>query len=187
MDGGGTRDGADPGTLDRTFAAVVCDWDGTLVPDRRARVVGLRRAVETLCRFGVEVVIVSGTHVGNVDPQLGARPVGPGELHLCLNRGSEVFRVGHRGPELVWRRQAGPDEDEALDRAAAATVARLGRHALPTRVVSQRLNRRKIDLVPDDPRWADPPKARICEQLYAVEKRLHYHGVDLASLVSIAE
>jgi hypothetical protein len=173
--------------LDRTFAAVVCDWDGTLVPDRHAKVVALRRAVESLCRFGVEVVIVSGTHVGNVDPQLGARPEGPGELHLCLNRGSEVFRVGREGPELVWRRQARPDEEAALDRAAAATVQRLARNGLAARVVSQRLNRRKIDLVPDDPRWADPPKARIGELLEAVEKRLHDHGLDLASVVAVAE
>jgi trehalose/maltose hydrolase-like predicted phosphorylase len=187
MDGSRTEGRVGPGMLDRTFAAVVCDWDGTLVPDRHAKVTGLRRAIEALCRFGVEVVIVSGTHVGNVDPQLGARPVGPGELHLCLNRGSEVFRVGRRGPELVWRRQARPDEEGALDRAAAATVQRLGRDALPTRVVSQRLNRRKIDLIPDDPRWADPPKARIGDLLEAVEKRLRDHGLDLPSVVAIAE
>ena len=36
--------------------------------------------------------------------------------------------------------------------------------------MSQRLNRRKIDLIPE-PEWADPPKARIAELLLAVEER----------------
>ena len=36
--------------------------------------------------------------------------------------------------------------------------------------MSQRLNRRKIDLIPL-PEWADPPKAQIDELLAAVEAR----------------
>src|SRR3954452_17270709 len=94
---------------DRTFEAFVFDWDGTAVPDRRADASEARRLIEALCAAAVEVIIVSGTHVGNVDGQLQARPSGPGRLHLCLNRGSEVFVVGPDGPDLVWRRQATDD------------------------------------------------------------------------------
>ena len=56
------------------------------------------QASEALCAAGLEVFVVSGTNVRNVDGQMRARPEGPGELHLLLNRGSEVFRVDRRGP-----------------------------------------------------------------------------------------
>jgi hypothetical protein len=141
--------------LDRRFEAVVFDWDGTAVPDRAADATDLRRAVEGLCALGMELVVVTGTHVGNVDGQLRAQPHGPGRLHLCLNRGSEVFRVDERGPELVARREASADEDAALSAAAEATVAKLAERGLRAEIVSQRLNRRKIDLIPE-PEWADP-------------------------------
>src|ERR1022692_4374786 len=75
------------------FEAAVFDWDGTAVPDRHADAGAVRAHVEQLCNAGMHEVIVSGTHVGNVDGQLGARPAGPGYLFLCLNRGSEVFEV----------------------------------------------------------------------------------------------
>ena len=109
--------------LDRTYDALVFDWDGTAVPDRGADAAAVRARVESLCAAGIHVVVVSGTHVGNIDGQLKARPAGPGCLHLCLNRGSEVFEVTSAGAEQVWRRAATEDEDAALDRAAALTVA----------------------------------------------------------------
>lgn len=171
--------------LDRTFAAVVFDWDGTAVPDRRADAGRVRRLVEELCGHAVEVVVVSGTHVGNVDGQLAARPDGPGRLHLCLNRGSQVYRVGADGPHLVHERVASPEEDAALDRAAAAVAERLAGHGLSTTVV-ERFNRRKIDLIPQ-PRWADPPKARIAALVRAVSARLSDAGLDgLAAVVALA-
>src|SRR5919198_4166419 len=63
--------------LDRRFEAFVFDWDGTAVPDRRADASGVRAAVERLCALGADVAVITGTHIGNVDPQLGARPAGP--------------------------------------------------------------------------------------------------------------
>src|SRR5207244_4366820 len=171
--------------LDRRFDAFVFDWDGTAVPDRRADVSGLRAAVERLCALGADVAVITGTHIGNVDPQLGVRPAGPGRLFLCLNRGSEVFRVDAEGPQLVERRQATPSEDSALDAAAAELVARLAEKGLRAEIVSQRLNRRKIDLIPEA-EWADPPKARIDELLAAVEKRLTAAGLDLRTAVELA-
>ena len=161
--------------LDRRFEAVVFDWDGTAVPDRQADAGKLRAVVEELCALGMELGVVTGTHVGNVDGQLAARPPGPGRLHLCMNRGSEVFRAGEAGLELVYRREASPEEDSALDAAAKATVEALARRGLEAAIVSQRLNRRKIDLIPV-PEWADPPKARIAELLEAVESRLQAAG-----------
>jgi hypothetical protein len=174
------------GPLDRTFEALVFDWDGTAVPDRAADATGVRERVEALSRAGVHIAVVSGTHVGNVDGQLRARPPGPGRLWLCLNRGSEVFEVGQDGPAVRWRRESTPDEDAALDRAAALTIERLADRGLESRVVSQRLNRRKIDVIPE-PEWDDPPKARIDALLDAVTARLADHGVEsLAEIVAIA-
>lgn len=136
----------------------------------------IRRAVEDACAAGLDLAIVSGTHLENVDDQLRARPAGPGSLVLLLNRGSEVFVVDRDGPQLVSRRTASPAEDAALTRAAELTVARLAARGLRTEIVSQRLNRRKIDLIPE-PAWADPPKARIGELLEAVERRLGVAGI----------
>ncbi|MGZ8612588.1 MAG: hypothetical protein ACXWX0_10015, partial [Actinomycetota bacterium] len=157
--------------LHRRFEAVAFDWDGTAVPDRTADAEPVRELVEALCAAGVDVLVVSGTHVGNVDGQLRARPNGPGQLHLLLNRGSEVFRVNRRGQHLVERRTATEEEDHALDEAARLAIERLAERGLHAEVVSQRLNRRKIDVIPE-PEWADPPKARIGELLEAVQERL---------------
>jgi glycosyl hydrolase family 65 len=176
-----TQDGAQAESrrsrvLDRRFEAIVFDWDGTAVPDRQADAGRVRELVEALCAHGMNLGIVTGTHVGNVDGQLQARPPGPGRLYLCLNRGSEVFAADTDGLRLVARREASPDEDRALDAAAEATVAALAARGLAAKVVSQRLNRRKIDLIPE-PEWADPPKAQIAELLDAVESRLDAAGL----------
>ena len=173
-----------PALLDRRFEAIVFDWDGTAVPDRQADAGTVRNAIEELCALGMQIAVISGTHLGNVDGQLRARPSGPGSLHLLLNRGSEVFRVGEQGPERIFATVATDAEEDALDRAAELTVERLGAQGLRAEIVSQRLNRRKIDLIPE-PEWADPPKARIAELLQAIEARLAAHGI--GSLAEAAE
>jgi trehalose/maltose hydrolase-like predicted phosphorylase len=176
-----------PTALDRRFEAIVFDWDGTAVPNREADATRLRGLIEELCSLGLELAVITGTHVGNVDGQLGARPSGPGRLYLCVNRGSEVFRADEDGARLLERREATPPEDAALDAAAEATVAALASRGLRAEIVSQRLNRRKIDLIPE-PGWADPPKARIAELLEAVEQRLHAAGLDgLQEAIELAE
>ena len=59
--------------------------------------------------------------------------------------------------------------------------------ACTAEIVSQRLNRRKVDVIPE-PEWSDPPKARISELLAAVEQRLRDAGLDgLRAAVLIAE
>jgi trehalose/maltose hydrolase-like predicted phosphorylase len=176
-----------PAPVARRFEAVVFDWDGTAVPDRQADARPVRELVEAACARGVDVVVISGTHVDNIDGQLHARPAGPGLLHLCLNRGSEVFAVDRSGVRLVDRRIASAQEDAALTAAAQLTVERLAERGLKAKIVSQRLNRRKIDLIPE-PAWADPPKARIGELLAAVEARLAGHDFTaLREVVELAE
>ena len=98
VEGAPSTDPAMPPPLARRFEAIVFDWDGTAVPDRHADASRMRRLVEEACAAGLELAVVSGTHVGNVDGQLAARPAGPGRLVLALNRGSEVFRVDRGGP-----------------------------------------------------------------------------------------
>ena len=82
------------------------------------------------------------------------------------------------------RRETRPGEDDALDRAAAATVAALAARGLATGEISTRLNRRKIDLMPQ-PAWADPPKSRIAELLAATTAALHEAGI--SSLHEVCE
>jgi trehalose/maltose hydrolase-like predicted phosphorylase len=175
-----------PKGLNRRFEAIIFDWDGTAVPDRLAEAARVRSLVEALCAAGVDMAVVSGTHVGNIDGQLQARPGGPGRLFLCLNRGSEVFLVDSMGPHAVYRRVASRKEDRLLTKAAELTVKRLAESGLKAEIVSQRLNRRKIDLIPL-PEWADPPKSRIAELLKAVQRRLQKAGVrSLREAVEIA-
>jgi trehalose/maltose hydrolase-like predicted phosphorylase len=170
-----------PAPLARRFEALLFDWDGTAVLDRQADGSEVRELVDELCAYGFVLGIVTGTHLGNVDGQLAARPPGPGRLYLCMNRGSEVFVADEAGVHLRYRREATPAEDAGLDAAAEATVAALGARGLRAEIVSQRLNRRKIDLIPE-PEWSDPPKARIAELLQAVQERLRAAG-----LVSLQE
>src|ERR1039457_6968771 len=81
-----------PVALQRRFEAIAFDWDGTAVSDRRADATSIRRQIERLTSLGVDVGVISGTHVENIDGQLQARPAGPGPPYLCVHRGSEVSR-----------------------------------------------------------------------------------------------
>ena len=170
--------------LNRRFRAIMFDWDGTAVPDRRADASILRDFLERLSRLGCHLVITSGTHLENVDDQLGARPAGPGRLFIDSNRGSEIWEVRQDGAVLRERRESRPGENEALDRAAAATVAALASRGIAIGEVSTRLNRRKIDLMPL-PGWSDPPKSRIAELLAATLATLRNAG--LGSLHEVCE
>lgn len=160
------------------------DWDGTAVVDRREDASELRALVERLCGLGCQLVVSSGTHLENVDDQLGARPGGPGRLLISSNRGSELWEIEATGPRLLLRRETRAGEDAALDRAVTALVTELGTKGLGTGTISQRLNRRKLDLMPGAA-WADPPKARIAELLEATMARLRAAGID--SLEQVCE
>lgn len=172
--------------FDETFEALIFDWDGTAVPDRKADAEAQRERVESCCQAGLNLFVVSGTSMENIDGQLRARPQGPGRLFLCCNRGSEIFEVSADGPVLRHRRTAGPEEDRSLDRTAELVVDRLAKVGLETKLVSSRLNRRKIDLIPVAG-WADPKKADMANLADAVRSRLAVVGIaDLAEVVSLA-
>jgi trehalose/maltose hydrolase-like predicted phosphorylase len=172
--------------LARRFEAIIFDLDATALPDRRADAARIRGLIEDAAARGLDLAIVSRTDVGTADGQLAARPAGPGGLILALNGGSEVFRVGQEGPQLAFRRAASAEEDAALSRAAQLTIERLASRGLDAGIVSGRLNRREIDLIPD-PEWEDPPKSRIAELLAAVEDRLASAGIaGLSEAVRIA-
>jgi trehalose/maltose hydrolase-like predicted phosphorylase/hydroxymethylpyrimidine pyrophosphatase-like HAD family hydrolase len=172
--------------LNSTAAAVVFDWDGTAVAERGRAADQVRRRVEQLCAKGVHVAVVSGTHVGNVDGQLAARPEGPGTLLLALNRGSELYQVTQNGPVLVHRQDEDPETTAQLDEAAAHAAAVLNERGLDVQVVDKRLNRRKIDLIPG-PEWHDPPKSKFSELERAVSARLRRHGIgSIADVARIA-
>ena len=151
------RSGAHPTpALDRRFEAVVFDWDGTAVPDREADASALRELVEELCALGLDLAVISGTPTSGTSTASCApvRP-GPGRLHFLVNRGSEVFRASSQGLDLLYRREATGDENAALDQAAAATVAALALRGVHAEIVSERLNRRKIDVIPELGRSAE--------------------------------
>src|ERR1017187_217578 len=175
-----------PVALQRRFEAIAFDWDGTAAPDRRADASPVRRQIEQLTSLGVDVGVISGTHVENIDGQLQARPAGPGHLYLCVNRGSEIYEADSSGVHLVERRTAAEAEEVALDRAAERTAAALHARGLTPLPITRRVNRRKLDLIPT-PGWEDPPKARIAELVDAVSARIRACGLgSLAVVVELA-
>lgn len=176
-----------PPELERAFRLIVFDRDGTAVTSRSADATAVTRALDRVLAAGSRAVIVTGTSFPNVARQLGSgiAAAHARRLHVATNRGSEVFGFDRRGePVLLWRRVATAAEDQALDRIAAEVKARLERlTGLSIEVVSNRLNRRKIDLIPE-PAWRDPPKSALTELLAATEARLRgaglHHGVRAA-------
>lgn len=166
--------------LRHVFRALVFDWDGTAVVNRQENAVALVRLLDVLLRQGVWIVIVTGTNFENVDRQLRGK-LGPAvrrTLLVCVNRGSEVYGFDDAGGAVCrWRRVASPDEEAALTAVAEGVRDTIQRQTgLEIGIVYNRLNRRKVDLIPL-PEWADPPKSRIGALLVAVEGRLRDAGL----------
>jgi hypothetical protein len=156
------------------------DWDGTAVVDRWSDASQVAALIGELLRRGVWNVIVTGTNFGHIDRQLCQLlpPQGRSHLLVCTNRGSEVFGFAADGALLQrWVRVASPEEDRALTVIAEAVRDEITRRTgLEIGIVYDRLNRRKIDLIPLSD-WVDPPKYRIGDLLLAVEQRLHEGGL----------
>ena len=153
------------------------DWDGTAVADRAADAGKARDLFAALLGAGFDLAVITGTKLSNVDDQLGLRPNGPGRMLVCCNRGSEVFELGPNGPDLLFRRTATALEEEQMTAGGGLLQARLAERGLATGLVSDRMNRRKVDLIPL-PEWAEPPKAELPRLLAAVEARLAEAGID---------
>jgi trehalose/maltose hydrolase-like predicted phosphorylase len=178
--------------LQHSFRAIIFDWDGTAVVDRKEDATALAGLLEELLRLGVWAAVVTGTNFGNIDRQLCGHiaPARRRRLLICANRGSEVYGFDRRGiSSRRYLRVATSAEEQALTATADAVRDQLiARTGLDIRVIYDRLNRRKIDLIPL-PEWADPPKARIGELLAAVERRLRGAGLPggLGEAVALAE
>jgi kojibiose phosphorylase len=166
--------------MDRRFRLIAFDWDGTAVANRADDAAPVRGPIARLLRCGVLVVVITGTNLRNVDGQLSRAIRGryKRNLYLATNRGSEVYGFDETfDPVLVQGRTATTDEERALTEIADAVrddlVARTG---LDVRVVYDRLNRRKVDLIPLE-QWKDPPKSALGDLLVAVETRLEAAGI----------
>jgi hydroxymethylpyrimidine pyrophosphatase-like HAD family hydrolase len=179
-----------PQVLRRRFDLIIFDWDGTAVPDRYTPTPELNRALETLLLQGVWIAPVTGTKVENLEthslsmlsPQ--ARASG---LIVCTNRGSEVWAYDPDGSRRkVWARVSTEDEERHLSAAAEVLQHRLRERGLETEIIYQRLNRRKVDLIPL-PEWADPPKARIADLIAATRARVRAAGfAEIADVMDLA-
>jgi trehalose/maltose hydrolase-like predicted phosphorylase/hydroxymethylpyrimidine pyrophosphatase-like HAD family hydrolase len=177
---------------DSAFRAIVFDWDGTAVVDRHEDAEPLVGLAEALLRVGVWLIVVTGTNLGNIDRQFSSRlrPSSRRHVLICANRGSEVYGFDHRGRVVRrYQRVATAQEEQTLTAIAEDIRSRITAiTGLEIGIIYDRLNRRKIDLIPL-PEWSDPPKAQIAALLSAVETRLRSAGLagGLAEAVRIAE
>lgn len=176
-----------PPMLHRPFRVVVFDWDGTAVPDRVADAGAVRERVAALVREGVHVLVVTGTSLENLHRQL-TRDLSDADrrgLWLATDRGSTLSTFDAPGDaRQVAARRATADEDTKLDEVADRVVAALGPR-LGAVVIRDRINRRKVDLLPS---WKDPPKAEIAALIEAVERRLRESGIaGLGEALGVAE
>jgi trehalose/maltose hydrolase-like predicted phosphorylase len=146
----------------RRFEAIICDWDGAAVADGCAPASRLRSLVEQACALGLELVLVSGRQLAEVDGRLRARPTGPGGLVLALDRGWEVFVVDDEGPRCALRRTATAEEVTALSRAAQLAGARLAARGLRVRTTWERRDRGRVDFFLQD-EWKAAPGAPAAE------------------------
>ena len=161
------------------YEMIIFDWDGTAVPDRHAPIGDLKAALEQILKEGGQCAIVTGTNLDNILKQgiADLSPLAKHGLHICTNRGSEIFDFDPEGrPELIFRRQATHAENRALDLAAIQLHDRIKAQGMRTEITFDRLNRRKVDLIPE-PDWTSPKKAQFRELLSAVEERMHSAGI----------
>ena len=159
---------------------IIFDWDGTAVPDRKTAMPVLDRVLEGLLSAGVYIAPVTGTNVDNLERQslLNITPALRPGLFVCTNRGSEVFSYAPDGTrESRYLRQASEAENRALTTGAEALQRTLRERGLDTRIIYDRLNRRKVDLIPL-PEWSAPPKAIITQLIAATNARLAGAGYD---------
>jgi kojibiose phosphorylase len=167
--------------LHRPFAILAFDWDGTAVGNRREDAGPVRRLLERLLDAHLLVAAITGTNFPNLEGQClrAVRSAHKENLYVLTNRGSEVY--GYPDGEhakLLWGREATAEEDALLTRIADLVAAEIAdRSGLEIGVVYDRLNRRKIDLIPL-PEWRDPPKSEIGELADVVEARLRDAGIE---------
>ena len=155
----GQRVSDDP--INRRFEAIVFDWDGTAVPDRAADARRGPRADRGALRT-VRRHRDRERHARRQRRRPAPRPA-PRARPALHGAEPRLGAVRGRHRRTGARVDAAPRPPRRTRRSIAAaelTVERLAARGLEARIVSQRLNRRKIDVIPL-PEWDDPPKARI--------------------------
>lgn len=154
---------------------IVCDWDGTAVTHRsQAAASHLVAPLERVLELGLHVYVVTGTRHEHVAASLSVlRPDLKDRVVICSNRGSEVYRLADSGPSLLSFREITPDESRAISAVVASLETRLVNAGHDVRIVSNRLNRTKVDLLPE---WSDPPKHRIAEVVELADSRYTKQG-----------
>ncbi len=159
------------------YKIVAFDWDGTAVENRNADAHAVTEALEHLMKYGVYIVVITGTNFGNVNRQFASLIHGPHKknLFVCTDRGSEVYGFDDDSePVVLFKRVATEEENKLLDRVAEAVKEHIeSRSNVNIEIVYNRMNRRKIDLIPE---WENPPKSQIGELLKATEERLSNGG-----------
>lgn len=166
--------------LNRPFRIISFDWDGTAVENRSADARPMSVRIEELLKLGVPIVVITGTNFNNINKQFSSLIKGPHKrnLYILTNRGSEVYGFDENSePVLIYQRKATAAEDLLLTKAAEAVRDYVRYRGGPKiDIVYNRLNRRKIDMIPEL-EWADPPKSRIGDLLKATEHRLRSGGI----------
>ena len=167
--------------MSRRYKMLVFDWDGTAVTSRRGPVDHLIWRTEALLGRGVWLAAVTGTNFVNLDRQFFSllNPKVKTNLLACVNRGSEVYGFDSEGrPVRLWAREATCAENTMMDQAVTMAQRVLReQYGLATRIISDRMNRRKLDIMPF-PEWEDPPKERIGELLDETQGRLRIAGLE---------
>lgn len=171
---------AHPSRLDpirgRRFEMMIYDWDGTAVPNRYTPIGRLKGKTERLLEDGFVFVVVTGTHLGNVWKQFVSRirkDLREGII-VCCNRGSEVYGFDERGRAYpIYRRVATDRENRIMDEIATEMQTILASKGVRAEIVWDRMNRRKVDLLPG----REVEKAEIGDALAEVQAMLHAAGI----------
>ncbi len=166
-----------PAIRKHPYKIIAFDWDGTAVENRRVDATAVAHVLEDLMKFGVYIVVITGTNFGNIDRQFSSLITGPYKqnLFICTDRGSEVTGFDkNSNPVTLYKRVATEKENALLDSVAEAVKHDIEAHSNANiEIVYNRLNRRKIDLIPE---WENPPKSQIGELLVKTEERLNKGG-----------
>ena len=162
---------------------VVFDWDGTAVSSREPDAAGhLISPLEEIIEHGIRPYIVTGTKHDWAAAQLvGLHPDLAPRIIICCNRGSEVYRLHPEGAQLLHRQQMTGQERRALTDISTEIVGLLADAGHDVGLVSDRLNRIKVDLLPE---WTEPPKHHI-DQVVALANERYRHFGGLPGLLEL--
>jgi hydroxymethylpyrimidine pyrophosphatase-like HAD family hydrolase len=165
--------------LNKSYKIIAFDWDGTAVHTRKDDISNLINALEKLLKQGIYIIVVTGTNFENIDKQFSYHIKGlhTKNLFICTNRGSEVFCFDENSlPILLYRLNIDEEASKLLDKIAEKTKTDIETKAkIRLKIVYDRLNRRKLDLIPE---WESPLKSEIGKLIVETEKKLKNAGFE---------